>query len=329
MSFRRQHRVIFLTGLAFCLCLALTIVSGIVLAEMGLHPGRVRAQLIGQARIFPAWLPVAEQVVEIRAADGAALRATYADSTLEPNGDTVILLHGVTDSRVGMRGFARLFLAHGYSVLLPDSRSQGASGGNVATFGVLERDDIHRWVDWVSARSPGHCVYGLGESMGAAILLQAISDEPRFCAAVAESSFATFREITDIRIGQYTHTGPWLGKTLMRPVVDLAFLYAEKRYGVDLRTANPIDGIAKACTPVLLVHGLRDSNIPWESSVALHQAAPHQSVLWLVPNAGHCGASVVDKEEFDEKVLRWFGEHRTSCRGTSCGRSRHPLFERL
>jgi len=54
-----------------------------------------------------------------------------------------------------MIGFARLFLANGYRVLLPDSRAQGASDGRFATYGVLERDDVHRWIDWVATTSHG------------------------------------------------------------------------------------------------------------------------------------------------------------------------------
>jgi len=50
--------------------------------------------------------------------------------------------------------------------------------------------------------------------MGAAILLQAIADDHKMCAAAAESTFATFREISNVRVGQFAHTGPWLERLL-------------------------------------------------------------------------------------------------------------------
>lgn len=314
MNFWRRHRTLYVAVIAlFIYCLG-SVVCGGILAQFALHPPREISTAANDARIFPArLLRISETPIGIVAAQGASLHATYAEPTMDDNGDTVILLHGVAADRSSMVGFARLLLAHGYRVLLPDSRAQGNSGGAFATYGILEKDDVHRWLDWISARSPGHCIYGLGESMGAAILLQSIGYDQRFCAAVAESPFATFRQISDIRVGQFTHTGPWLGETLARPMIDAALWYAQFRYGIALNAANPIDGIRQSCTPVLLIHGLADNNIPPTSSVALHNGAPNRTVLWLVPNAGHCGASAVDQQQFNRRVLQWFQGHRSVC----------------
>ena len=145
------------------------------------------------------------------------------------NGNAVILFHGVGDNRQGMGAYAELLLANGYAVLLPDSRAQGASGGAFATYGIKEADDTGRWFDWLADADHSRCVFGMGESMGAAILLQALRVEPRFCAAVAESSFANFREIEYVRVGQFLRVGPWLGRIVLRPVVELAFLQSGSR----------------------------------------------------------------------------------------------------
>ena len=148
--------------------------------------------------------------------------------------------------------------------------------------------------------------------MGAAILLQSIAYDHRFCAAVAESSFETFRQISEIRVGQFARTGPWLGKTLARPMIDVALLYARIRYGIDMEAANPEQALKATCTPVLLIHGFSDSNIPAGNSIGLHAAVP-ATALWLVPGADHCGASAVAHEQFDEMVLRWFAQHTQPC----------------
>lgn len=314
MSFWQRHRTLYVAVIAlFIYCLG-SVVCGVILARFALHPPRAISTAPNETGGFPAgMLRISEAPIGIDGAQDATLRATYAEPTMEDNGDTVILLHGVAADRSSMVGFARLLLANGYRVLLPDSRAQGSSGGAFATYGVLERDDVHRWLNWISAHSPGHCIYGLGESMGAAILLQSIAYDQRFCAAVAESSFATFRQVSDIRVGQFTHTGAWMGETLTRPMIDAALWYAQFRYGVALSAANPIDGIRQSCTPVLLIHGLADDNIPPASSVALHNAARDTTELWLVPNAGHCGASAADQQQFNQRVLQWFQRHRSVC----------------
>ena len=70
------------------------------------------------------------QDVSLIASDGSHLQAWFARPA-SVNGDAVILFHGVGDNREGMMGFAELFLANGFAVLVPDSRAQGESGGPV------------------------------------------------------------------------------------------------------------------------------------------------------------------------------------------------------
>jgi pimeloyl-ACP methyl ester carboxylesterase len=222
------------------------------------------------------------------------------------NGDAAVVLHGLGDNRLGMAGYAQLLLAHGYTVLLPDARAHGVSGGSIATFGLMEREDIHRWVDFLSAEAHPRCVYGLGESMGAAQLLQALQTESRFCGVVAESAFSTFREIAYDRMGQPFHLGPWVGRTMLRPLVEVAFLRARWKYGLPMGEISPEDAVASSQVPVLLIHGQIDGNIPVRHSRAIHAQAP-RTVLWEVPGADHCGAVAAAPAEFNGRVLAWFG----------------------
>ena len=73
-----------------------------------------------------------------------------------------------------MTNYADILLRHGYSVLMPDARGHGSSGGEFVTYGLLERDDIHQWVRWLVVNRHPSCVFGFGESMGAAELLQSL-----------------------------------------------------------------------------------------------------------------------------------------------------------
>jgi pimeloyl-ACP methyl ester carboxylesterase len=122
---------------------------------------------------------------------------------------------------------------------------------------------------------------------------------------VAESPFATFREIAYDRMGQPFHTGPWLGRTFFRPLVEFALLRARCKYGLEMKEISPEDSIARSHIPVLLIHGEADSNIPVRHSRMIHAYDP-QTVLWEVPNADHCGAVNVAPAEFEQKVLQWF-----------------------
>jgi len=146
--------------------------------------------------------------------------------------------------------------------------------------------------------------------MGAAILLQALRTEPRFCAAVAESPFADFREIGFVRVGQFFRIGPWLGRIILRPAIEMAFLYGKLRYGVNLADASPERAVENVRIPILLVHGLDDHNIPPSHSREIQAHNPSDITLWEVPRAGHCGAIAVAPEEFGRRVLQWFSRGR-------------------
>jgi pimeloyl-ACP methyl ester carboxylesterase len=169
----------------------------------------------------------------------------------------------------------------------------------------MEQDDIHRWVDFLSAQVHPDCVYGMGESMGAALLLQSLQRESRFCAVVAESPFSTFREIAYDRMGQPFHLGPWVGRTVLRPLVEIAFLRACWKYGLRMGEISPEDAVANSHVPVLLIHGQVDGNIPVRHSRAIHALVP-RTVLWEVQGADHCGAIGADPQEFEKRVTGWF-----------------------
>jgi uncharacterized protein len=303
-----------LTVVGLLLFLSLSAIAGVFLAEVTLHPGRHiessedEVEARNMARLHGSELAD----VAIPARDGAILRAWSIRPT-NSNGNAVILLHGLADNRVGMTGYAELLLGRGFSVLMPDARAHGTSGGNLATFGLLESEDIHRWLDWLEQDWPEQndhpdCIFGLGESMGAALLLQSLRSETRFCAVVVESPFASFREVGYDRVGQFFHTGPWLGRTVLRPIIEFAFVYARCKYNLDFEQVSPENAVAATKIPVFLIHGQSDSNIPLRHSrliAARNPAVP----LWEVPNTDHCGAIGTNPGEFSEKLIRWFDSH--------------------
>jgi dipeptidyl aminopeptidase/acylaminoacyl peptidase len=294
---------------AFLLYALLCAIIAILVAEGTLHPQkRLLDQLsIDQATQVARNFGSTLQEVSLRGTDEIRMNA-WLIRPAAVNGNAVLLLHGLSDNRIGMVGYAELFLAHGYTVLMPDARAHGQSEGAIATYGLLERRDIRAWANWFADREHVPCVFGFGESMGAAQLLQSLEGDPPFCAIVAESPFSNFREIGYDRVGQFVHTGPWLGRTLVRPVIEFAFVYSKWKYGIDLRQVSPEAVVTATKVPVFLIHGQIDSNIPVRHSRRIKSLAP-AVVLWEVPGADHCGAVSTESEQFDHRVLDWFTTH--------------------
>jgi alpha-beta hydrolase superfamily lysophospholipase len=287
--------------------LVLSVVAGIMLAEITLHPVRRRplaADSLSTLRDFAFGVDCNIQAATIISGDGISLRA-WLVHPIHSNGNAVILLHGMSDNRLGMTGAAQLLVRNGFTVLMPDARAHGDSGGTLATFGLFERDDIRRWFEWLNAQQTPHCIYGFGESMGAAQILQSLQTETHFCAVAAESPFASFREIAYERMGQFVGTGPWIGRSLLRPAVEISFLYARWRYGLDFERASPRDAVAETKVPVLLIHGASDRNISIRHSREIQSMNP-SVILWEVPGANHCGAMSMAPQQFESKLVGWF-----------------------
>lgn len=309
LTLTRKRRLLQLFLATLVVYLLLCTVAGIAVAEFILHPTRHRLTPSEETNASP-WAEDDDAIlseISIAAGDGVPLQAWE----LQPkngNGDAVVLLHGREGNRLEMVNYADILLSHGYSVLMPDARAHGMSGGNLATYGLIERIDVHQWVQWLVTNRHPRCIFGFGESMGAAQLLQSLEVESRFCAVVAECPFSTLRETAFDRIGQYLHTGPWLGRTVLRPVVEIAYAYTRVRYGFDFGRVSPEDTVATTRVPVLLVHGQNDTNIPLRHSLRI-AARNRNVVLWQVANTGHSNAIDTSPQELESKLVNWFGRH--------------------
>lgn len=283
--------------------------ASIVLARSTVQPYHrpLSESAENELRRFAAGLKSQVENAEINAADETPLRAWQIRAS-NWNGDAVILLHGLGDNRLGMQGYAEFLLRHGYTVLMPDARAHGESGGPLMTYGLLERDDVRRWFEWVKKTDRPRCIFGFAESMGAAQLLQALETEPNFCAVATESSFASFREIAYDRMGQQFHAGPWVGRTLLRPLVEFALAYVRLKYHLDLTRVSPEEAVARTQVPVLLIHGVADSNIPIRHA-RLIKSTNSAVELWEVAGADHCGAISVAPAELESRLVAWFQIH--------------------
>jgi len=74
---------------------------------------------------------------------------------------------------------------------------------------------------------------------------------------------------------------------------------------LDLDAAAPVRSVERLRTPVLLIQGLRDTNVSPAHARAI-AASGRSVILWLVPGAGHTNAAATDTEGFKRRVLGYF-----------------------
>ena len=66
---------------------------------------------------------------------------------------------------------------------------------------------------------------------------------------------------------------------------------------------------------IMLIHGVGDRNIPSFHSDEIRSHNLSNVVIWKVPGALHTGAYKIAPEEFQRKILDWFGSHKDNNAG--------------
>jgi len=264
---------------------------------------RLNRMRLEETQAMLARTAAAKEDFTVAAADGIPLRGWKARPPA-PNGDWVLLFHGVSDNRTGNIGHAEFLLRHGYSLVMMDSRAHGESGGDMATYGWKERHDTVAITDALYAGEKVRHLYALGVSMGAAIALQSAAIEPRIEAVAAEAPFANLREVS------YDYAGldisPLLGKTLFRPASMAAMHSVEKEGGFKPDDVSPEKAVTARPFPVLLICGTRDHRIPCRHSERIYRAAAGPKELWIVKGAGHAAALGQSPAEYESRVVTLF-----------------------
>lgn len=282
---------------------------GMMLSSGILHPARraLTAEDIRQADRVVERTGAARTDFEVTAPDGVKLRG-WKFRAKDANGDWVLAFHGVSDNRMGVLGHAEMLLRHGYSVATMDARAHGASEGERATYGWLERNDTRAIVDALLTMEQLNHLYAVGASMGAAIALQSAGVEPRIEAVVAESAFANLREVSydyaSLRLGH------WLGRTLFWPAAWMGMRGAEKEGGFKAKDISPEEAVKARAFPVFLICGSKDRNIPCRHTRRIYKAAAGPKEMWLVEGAGHAASFGHVPAEFEKRITQFLASIR-------------------
>ena len=239
--------------------------------------------------------------VSKRAAPAGCVERTFAGvnaqlsgwhcTTTAPPAGTVVYLHGIGDNRDSFANGVTRFLERGFDVILYDSRGHGRSEGKGCTYGFLEKQDLAAVLN--DARTPGAIL--IGHSFGAAVALQAAAIDPRVRAVVAASTFSDLRSIA-------TYRAPFV---FVPPIIEATFAQVERDGKFPIDQASPVRAAANIRVPVLLIHGMLDTEIPLAHSERVFAALAGTKRLLRIPDAGH---NDVMKADTWTQIETWFDD---------------------
>ena len=219
-----------------------------------------RSREIDEYRRFPVadGTQIAVWVIKARAGAGAARRAGAF-----PRG-TVVVLHGMGESKASYLSLGRGLAAKGFDVVLMDLRTHGASTGNYVTYGFWERVDVKTVVDeLISENIVSRRVYAFGMSLGASTAIQyaAISSKCKGVIAVApfQDAYSICREklwyLKKDKFEQVLKRAGQMGRFIVED-------------------ASAIEAVrVMSYKPIVIIHGKMDRTVPYSHGQAVFNAA--------------------------------------------------------
>jgi pimeloyl-ACP methyl ester carboxylesterase len=269
--------------------------------------------------------PVHEDVSFMSRDDGLRLRGWLFHASI-PTGRSVIFVHGWQANRVdtgfGTDAIARDMIQHGYDALLFDLRSCGESDGDRFTLGTSEPRDLLGAYDFMRSQGydPARMVV-VGDSMGAATVIEASPQLRDVGALVADSAFSELRPLIEKELPRRSH----LPSAFSWGVITAA----RTLYGIepDLR---PVDVVASLPERAFLFfHTTGDDFIPSTDAIALYRASSNaQTRLDLVPGQGHVQTYKSDPARY-LATLYGFADQQMAERALMRGPASGPLHGRL
>lgn len=219
---------------------------------------------------------------------------------------TVLLLHGRGGKKEDMLTVAQRFVAADFRCVVYDARAHGESGGTICTFGKLERQDVRTVLDQVEGllTEKGENigpVVAFGNSLGAAVMLQTIPEEPRILAGVASAPFADMMDVVIHAIGNLSsHRIPQSWRAVLVKT-------ASVRGGFSPQEIVPERSAAAIQIPVFVVHGERDRVIPIQHAERIFKNLPEDSRKWQeIPGAYHHNLLAEGGDDLYEAMIHFY-----------------------
>jgi len=246
--------------------------------------------------IPPACPPPDAVAVALPGVNGRTLRGWFLSAGLaERRLPTALVMHGWGASASDMIPVALRLNAAAVHVLLLDARGHGRSDDDEFTSMPRFGEDIRAGLMWLR-RHPHVDVRRItlvGHSVGAGACLLVASTDRDLAAVISIASMAN-PKATMARM---------LRPQLPRPLTAVALRVVEHAIGQRFETFAPIETIGRIRTPVLILHGGRDSTVPVEDAYALQARAGPRARLHVVTQADH--TSVDALPEVTSVLLRF------------------------
>jgi uncharacterized protein len=214
----------------------------------------------------------------------------------------VILAHGNQSNRNSQLSKAAYFHRLGFTVLMPDLACHGESPCDTKTFGLHEAEDILASKTFLEDSTESKSIIAIGESLGGAAILRAVSLGADFERVIIECPFSTLATaISNRLVHRFGALGDWLSPLLT--------LQIPLWTGAVADSIQPMRWAEKCHAPILVLFGSEDWRATQHDARHIFIAAPSRMKrLHGFKGAGHQSFYTFNAKEYASIVEEFFGE---------------------
>ena len=252
------------------------------------------------------WLTaVKEQTEEVNISSKEGLRlAGHAYRQTSPTHDWMIVVHGYQSSEEESQILAQHFYQAGYHVLTYSQRGCGKSEGDYIGMGLLEKEDLKRWTQWVIDQDADSRVIYHGTSMGGATVLLASGEQlpDQVKAIVSDCSYTSIWAIFASELKARFSLPSF-------PVLDMARAVGRFRAGYDIKDGDVEQAVSQSQLPIFFLHTKEDTFVPVEMVQSLYQAKTGgQKDLFIYETGKHAEAKY--HPDYYEKIQSFIEKYQ-------------------
>ena len=213
-----------------------------------------------------------------------------------------IMFHGYRGSAKNeFSGMAQFYQKLGYNICLVNQRAHGKSSGLLITFGIREKEDCLKWIDFINKKYKPSEILIVGVSMGASTVLMASNKVPsKVKHIIADCGYACPDEQVKYLIN-YLHFP-------LYPTIWFVKFWLYVFTGIRFSKYKIPEMLKKSKVPILFIHGKKDKMVPYYNTLLNYDEKKGVKDILLVEKAPHAGSYVYATKEYQRKVREFLNK---------------------
>ncbi|MBR3150039.1 MAG: alpha/beta hydrolase [Eubacterium sp.] len=214
--------------------------------------------------------------------------------------NTIMCVHGYnTNSDFAFATMVEPILSRGYNCFLVNHRHFNGNEGKFTGFGILEKNELIKWIELVNSYFPDGKIILYGTSMGAATIMQASDQDltENVVGFIEDCGFTTCYDEFRFLTKSVLHIPS-------KPIADGVNVLTKAFLDIDIKTSDSREALKNTSLPALFIHGGRDNFVPtYMVEECFEACASEDKQLIIYDSARHVHSHFKYKEQYEKDIF--------------------------